>query len=124
MKYLLLTIVLSLFSATISAECADGYLCKDFLGNTYHNQNGMKHITERSQSRAAVLSAIANQPQNSILANVQAFQAAQDPKRKIDLLDVDIEIAKERIAEYNQYIIELGKLHPEIQKLIDISKSE
>jgi len=77
MKYLLLTIVLSIFSVTVSAKCADGYLCKDFLGNTYYNQNGMKHLTERNQKTINLLSTIAKPPQTNIFATLQQLQTVQ-----------------------------------------------
>ena len=115
-----------MFSLTVSAKCADGYLCKDFLGNTYYNQNGMKHITERNQRTVGILNAIANSPQNNILANIHNFQKKQEIKRfqqaqgtKHQLTLQDIKIAKRRIAEYQLMMIELGKKHPEIQQLLD-----
>jgi len=131
MKYLLLTIVLSIFSVTVSAKCADGYLCKDFLGNTYYNQNGMKHLTERNQRTVGLLSTIAKPPQNNIFANIQQLQQVQEIKRfqktqgtEQELTLEDIELAKRRIAEYELKIVELGKKYPEIQQLIDINTNE
>ena len=123
MRNIIFLITLLSFALPASAGCAPGYLCRDFLGNTYYNDNGMKHVIERNQGTAGLLNAIAKPQTTNIIGNIYTlkqitrYQKAQDQDKKVTLKDIDFIMAKRKIKAHKLYMAELIKKYPDLESL-------